>query len=234
MADRPTYEDLERRIEELEQAQSEHKKAEAALRESEEKYKLLAENSADIIYKINVETEKCTYASPTVERMLGYTVEETLTLEIQDLLTPESYTKQKEKLLKSLEDSQYDSEMMELEVIHKAGHTLPVEINANFIFDVNGNPVEILGVARDISNQKKVREERETLIQELQEALKEIKTLRGILPICTICSKVRDDKGYWEQVDVYIQKHSQADISHSICPECAKALYPNFDVGEES
>jgi PAS domain S-box-containing protein len=123
MTDKPTYEDLERRIEELEQAQSEHKKAEASLRESEEKYKLLAENSADIIYKINVETEKCTYASPTIERMLGYTVEETLTLEIQDLLTPESYTKQKEKLLKSLENSQYNSEMMELEVIHKAGHT---------------------------------------------------------------------------------------------------------------
>lgn len=233
MAGEPTREELLQRIEKLEQAKSECKRAEAALRESEEKYKLLAENSADIIYKISVATEKVTYASPTIERMLGYSVEEILTLESQDILTPESYTKQKERLLKSFEGSPYDSEMMELEAIHKDGHTLPVQINANFLFDENGNPVEILGVARDISKQTKLREERETLIQSLQEALKEIKTLRGILPICSICKKVRDDSGYWEQVDVYIQKHSQADISHSICPECTKDLYPNFDRGEK-
>ena len=233
MAGNPTREDLLQRIEELEQAQSECRKAEAALRESEEKYKLLAENSADIIYKISVETEKCTYASPTVKRMLGYTVEEVLTLQSQDILTPESYTKQKERLIESLENRPYDSEMMELEAVHKNGHTLPVQINANILFDEDGNPVEILGVAGDISKQKKLREEREALIQSLQEALKEIKTLRGILPICSICSKVRDDKGYWEQVDVYIQKHSQADISRSICPECTKDLYPNYDRGEE-
>ncbi|MBW2440200.1 MAG: PAS domain S-box protein [Deltaproteobacteria bacterium] len=232
MADKPSREEMEQKIKDLEQAQFECKQAEAALRESEEKYKLLAENSADIIYKISVETEKCTYASPTVKRMLGYTVEEVLTLESQDILTPESYTKQKERLIKSLENNPHESEMLELEAIHKAGHSLPVQINANFLFDETGNPVEILGVARDISKQKKLREEREALIQNLQDALKEIKTLRGILPICSICSKVRDDKGYWEQVDVYIQKHSQADISHSICPECTKELYPNFDRDE--
>ena len=233
MVDQPTREELLQRIEELEQAQSECKKAEAALRESEEKYKLLADSSADLIYKISVETERCTYASPTVERILGYTVEEVLNLQIQTLLTPESYTKQRERMLEAFASGRSDSEMMELEVIHKGGQTLPVQINANFLFDETGNPVEILGVARDISKQTKLREERETLIQSLQQALKEIKTLRGILPICSICKKVRDDKGYWEQVEVYIQKHSQADISHSICPECTKDLYPNFDRGEK-
>jgi len=165
--------------------------------------------------------------------MLGYTAKEILSRGVQEFLTPESYVKQKERLLKSLASGKTDSEMMELEVVHKDGHTLPVEINANFIFDEQGNPVEILGVARDISKQKAMREERETLIHDLRKALNEINHLRGILPICSICKSVRDDKGYWEQVDVYIQKHSQADISHSICPECAKELYPNFDLGEE-
>ena len=56
--------------------------------------------------------------------------------------------------------------------------------------------------------------------------LSEIKTLRGILPLCSFCKKIRDDKGYWEQVDVYIDKYSEADISHSICPECMKINYP--------
>jgi hypothetical protein len=66
----------------------------------------------------------------------------------------------------------------------------------------------------------------EKVTNEVQEALEEIKTLRGILPFCSFCKKIRDDKGYWEQVDIYINKHSEADISHSICPECMKKQYP--------
>ncbi len=67
---------------------------------------------------------------------------------------------------------------------------------------------------------------------QLQKALVEIKTLRGILPLCSFCKKIRDDKGYWEQVDVYIYKYSEADISHSICPDCAKEHYPELDIHE--
>ena len=82
----------------------------------------------------------------------------------------------------------------------------------------------------DISKRKQVEKEREKLITELQTALAEVKTLRGILPLCSYCKKIRDDKGYWEQVDVYIHKYSQADISHSICPECAKEHYPDLNI----
>ncbi len=68
--------------------------------------------------------------------------------------------------------------------------------------------------------------EKENLILKLQDALNKIKTLRGLIPICAACKSIRDDKGYWEQVDVYIQKYSEADISHSICPDCMKKHYP--------
>ena len=60
----------------------------------------------------------------------------------------------------------------------------------------------------------------------LEKAKHEIRTLQGILPLCSFCKKIRDDKGYWEQVDVYIQKYSEADISHGICPACMKKHYP--------
>lgn len=70
--------------------------------------------------------------------------------------------------------------------------------------------------------------ERDKTILDLQHALDEVKTLRGILPLCSFCKKVRDDMGYWEQVDVYILKHSQADISHSICPDCMIKHYPEL------
>ena len=74
---------------------------------------------------------------------------------------------------------------------------------------------------------KKAEKEREDLIKRLQESLAEIRTLRKILPLCSFCKKVRDDKGYWEQVDVYLHKHSSVDVSHGICPECLKKHYPD-------
>lgn len=74
--------------------------------------------------------------------------------------------------------------------------------------------------------QKAAEEEKDRTIIDLKEALHEINSLRGILPLCSYCKNVRNDQGYWERVDIYIQQHSQADISHSICPDCAKIHFP--------
>jgi DNA-binding response OmpR family regulator len=67
-----------------------------------------------------------------------------------------------------------------------------------------------------------------TKIEELHQALDQIKTLRGIVPICASCKKIRDDQGYWSQVEVYVRDHTEAQFSHGICPECMKKLYPEF------
>ena len=64
--------------------------------------------------------------------------------------------------------------------------------------------------------------------RELKEALETVKTLEGFIPICANCKKIRDDEGYWHQVETYIQEHSEAEFSHGICPECTKKLYPDF------
>jgi PAS domain S-box-containing protein len=81
-----------------------------------------------------------------------------------------------------------------------------------------------------IEERKKAQEEKEMLIVELKNALKKVKTLGGLLPICTSCKKIRDDKGYWNQLEDYIHKHSEAEFSHSVCPDCAKKLYPDLDI----
>lgn len=80
--------------------------------------------------------------------------------------------------------------------------------------------------SRDIQNQ--LISEKEKLISELQKALEEIRTLRGFIPICASCKKIRNDEDYWEQVDVYVQKRTEAKFSHGLCPSCAKKLYPGF------
>ena len=86
--------------------------------------------------------------------------------------------------------------------------------------------LEVLVEARtaDLTNEK---EKAEKLVEQLEQALKELKTLSGLLPICSSCKKIRDDQGYWHQVESYIEEHTQAEFSHSLCPECMNQLFPN-------
>ncbi len=86
----------------------------------------------------------------------------------------------------------------------------------------------VIWTAEDITERKMVEKERLQHIAQLQQALSEIKTLSGLLPICTSCKKIRDDKGYWNQIEGYIAKHSGAEFTHGLCPECTKKLYPDF------
>jgi PAS domain-containing protein len=85
-----------------------------------------------------------------------------------------------------------------------------------------------VGFFTDITERKLAEEAREKLIHEIQDALAQIKKLSGLLPICASCKKIRDDKGYWNQIESYIRDHSEAEFSHGICPDCMKKLYPNF------
>jgi hypothetical protein len=82
----------------------------------------------------------------------------------------------------------------------------------------------------EIVERIRIEGEKEALIKDLQAALSEVKRLSGLLPLCSHCKKVRDDKGYWNQIDAYIQEHSEVDISHSICPECVVKHYPGIKV----
>ena len=86
----------------------------------------------------------------------------------------------------------------------------------------------------EINTRIMYEQEREKLIERLRKAFDEIKTLKGILPLCSFCKKIRNDDGEWEQVDMYIYKHSQADISHSICPQCMQEHYPEVKLRHRS
>lgn len=83
-----------------------------------------------------------------------------------------------------------------------------------------------VGVALEITERVRAEQERERLIRDLQDALDDVKTLRGLIPICMHCKSMRDDQGYWQQVDTFVRTHSHAELSHGICPECAEKLMP--------
>lgn len=82
----------------------------------------------------------------------------------------------------------------------------------------------------DMNEIDRLNREKDIKIDQLNTALREIKTLRGIIPICSSCKKIRDDKENWNQIEMYIKEHSEADFSHGICPECAEKLYPEYNL----
>ena len=88
----------------------------------------------------------------------------------------------------------------------------------------------VLEVSRNVTDRVKTEKERERLIEKLESALEEVKKLSGLLPICSYCKKIRDDSGYWNQIEAYLTKHSDAQFSHGICQECAKKYFPDMDI----
>jgi len=201
------------------------KKAEEELRESEKRYRTLF-NNIPVGIGVSTSDGRVLAANDAMLQMFGYQEAGLDQISLKELyLNPED----RDLFMKQFKTVGFFSGL-ETQFKRKDGTPFYGSIT------VTPFPMENLDahltVMVDVTQRKQVEEEREKLINELQEALKEIKTLRSMLPLCSFCKKIRDDQGYWEQVDVYIHKHLQADISHSICPDCAKEQYSDLDIHE--
>ncbi len=214
------------------------KKVEDRLRKSEEKFKFLAENMADIVWTLDMDLN-ATYVSPSIEKVLGFTPEERKRQKLEEMVTPDSLERIMALFLKELQSEEKQSsnpdrsEAIDIEYYHRNGSVVWMENFVKIQRNKKGKMVGVYGASRDITERKNVQE---ALIKEkknLEEALAEIKKLSGLLPICASCKKIRDDKGYWNQIESYIRDHSDAEFSHSICPICAKKLYPDLDLYQD-
>jgi len=101
-------------------------------------------------------------------------------------------------------------------------------VTARPFLDADKKTIGIVESFQDISARKLAEDAKAELIEELQAALEEVNLLSGFLPICASCKKIRDDKGYWNQIESYLSSHSGMEFSHGICPECAEKLYPDY------
>ncbi len=206
----------------------ERKRAEEVIRESEEKYRTLFESSRDAVMLLNR------------KRFIGCN---DATLKVFGCTSRKKFcTKHPSDLSPSIMPNGRDSRSMANEHINTAlreGHTFfewvhrrmdgtdfPAEVQLS-LFKLKGKPV-VQAVVRDITERKKVEEERKELIKELQLALDEVKALSGLLPICSFCKNIRDDKGYWQAIETYIAKYSEAEFTHSMCNKCLKKHYPDI------
>ena len=119
-------------------------------------------------------------------------------------------------------------ERLETERLRKDGLRVNVALTISPIRNSLGEVIGASTIGRDITERHRLELERDHLIAELREALSKVKMLSGLLPICSSCKRIRDEGGHWEQVEVYVHEHSQADFTHGICPECALRLYPQI------
>ncbi|MBC2710416.1 MAG: PAS domain S-box protein [Desulfosarcina sp.] len=149
------------------------------LQESEQRYRLLADNVTDIIWVLDIETLKMKYVSPSVKNIQGYTPDEAVTLSIDQYLAPDSFQQATAALAKTLEsitagelDPKSYSITLELDTYHKDGSIVPIEVTAGFLLDENGKPNAVLGIARDLSGRKKAEKERTEIEKKLQRAKK--------------------------------------------------------------
>jgi carbamate kinase len=200
---------------------TERKQSEQQLRDEILRRRILVEQSSDGIVVLD-ESGRVTEANQQFARMLGYSMEEMVSLCVWDW----DATASKERLREMLATIDVTGDHFETRHRRKDGTQYEVEISTNGA--IFGGKKYVFCVCRDITERKQAEREREALIRELQDALAEIKTLRGLVPICSYCSKIRDDKGLWEDADAYIARHSAAGVTHGICPECMNAHFPQL------
>jgi len=200
---------------------TERKKMEAALQVSETRYRRLFETARDGILILDADTGEIFDINPFLIEMLGYPHEALLGKRLWEIGAFRDIEASKAAFLELQSKGYVRYEDLPLET--RDERHIDVEFVSN-VYSVDHRRVIQCNI-RDITLRKRIEEERRKLTLDLQDALAKIKRLRGLLPICASCKKIRDDKGYWNQLEDYISEHSEAEFTHGVCPECLKNLY---------
>jgi PAS domain S-box-containing protein len=199
-------------------------KAEELLRVSEERFRRIFEDGplgmiiADPDFKI-------LKANRAICEMLGYAETDLPGHSIEEITHLQDRGKSI-NLLMQLLHGEIPLYQLEKRYVKRNGEALWVNLTVAAIRGQNNEVLYALGMVENISRRKLAEQERERLVYDLQQALDKIKTLRGLLPMCAWCKKVRNDKGYWQKVETYVQEHSDASFTHGICPECLNKVDP--------
>ncbi len=205
----------------IEMAMVKHR-AKQVLEESKAKFESIFErNPEPSVYLDN--NFKIVNINPRFTEYFIYTKEEVKDKFIDDLIVPEeSKLEAKDLNVKTSQGYVYHDTLRK----RKDGVLVPVSISSAPIM-IKGKAAGSFVIYKDISKQKEAEAEREKVITDLKQALEKVKTLSGLIPICSHCKKIRDDSGYWQKVEEYLSQHSDVDFSHGICPECLKKYYPD-------
>jgi PAS domain S-box-containing protein len=190
----------------------------------------IVESSEDAIYGKDLDSVVASW-NPAAERLFGYSAEEIIGHSTMELFPLD----RRDELVDILACVQRGETITlpDTERLHKGGQLIPVSVTVSPIKDAQGQIIGAATIARDIRRQKQSDQDRLHLNQRLFAATDQVRTLTGMLPICASCKRIRDDQGYWEQVETYISKHSEVIFSHSLCPACATEYERQFDLKDK-
>ena len=160
------------------------------------------------------------------ESLYGYRSDEVIGQPVSILLTPELCDDFRDILIRIIRGEAVSH--FETKRRTKDGRIVDMSLTISPIKTPEGKIIGASSTARDITERKLLEKERQKVFVELQKALSEVKKLSGLIPICSSCKKIRDDNGYWSEVERYIGEHSGAQFSHGICPDCIRKLYPEY------
>ena len=185
----------------------------------------IVEHSEEAIYSKNLDGIIVSW-NPAAERIFGYRAEEIIG-QSNAILFPEN---RRDELLDIMAGVGRNEILGFKETYRrrKDGKTIPVAVSISPIKGADGEVIGASAIARDLTEPMLAEYERFKLIEDLTEALSRVRTLSGLLPICASCKKIRDDSGYWHQVEDYLKLHSDAEFSHGICPECKEMYCAQF------
>ena len=206
---------------------TERKRAEEKLREREERYRRLFETAQDGILLIDAESGAITDANPFIREILGYSPQDLIGKRLWEISTFIDRGASKSAFEELQQKGYIRYENLPLET--KDGQSRQVEVVSN-VYLVNGKKVIQCNI-RDITQRKWLEDGKQKLLNKYQEALAHIKELKGLLPICSNCKKIRNDQGYWQVVEGYIIEHTDATFTHGLCPDCLKIFLPNIAQG---
>ena len=207
---------------------TEHSQPEEYLLESERRFRSVVQTATDAIVLADANGNILAW-NRAAQIIFGYREEDVLGQPLT-LVMPERYREAHRNGIARLQaggEAHVIGTTVELHGLRKDGSEFPLELSIGTWQAKEGTFYS--GIIRDISERKRAEAERESLILELREAMAKIKTLGGLLPICATCKKIRDDKGYWKQLEDYISDHSEATFTHGICADCARKIHPDWD-----
>jgi len=189
---------------------------------------LIAESLRDVLFRVSLPDGRYEHISQAVQNVTGYPPRSWyqnpfLLLEI---ILPAWRTKFERELRKFLRGNGQEDHTFP--IFHQQGDIRWIHLRTTLLKDEQGNLLAIEGIASDSTEKMQQDMERKQLIRELKKALAEVKTLSGLLPICSFCKKVRDDRGYWNQIESYITEHSDLFFTHGLCPDCLTHHYPEY------
>ncbi|OAI41238.1 hypothetical protein AYO38_04210 [bacterium SCGC AG-212-C10] len=213
------------------------------LRHDLQQFQEFLEGMPDAIIDIDLRTLKVVAINHMTTIVTGFTAEDVAAgLHAHRLAPPEENARMTEISLgfirRGLEAgggvykraSSYNA--FEVRLLRRDGTEYYAEVHASYVLDEHSRPTLMRGTIRDISERKAAERAHEETIAQLRGALEQVKTLEGLIPICAWCHRIRDDQGYWQQLEKFLTDHSRADFTHAICESCSDQMSSRFESGK--